>query len=32
MSEATTTGDGDDEIVTVNFKATASFLDAIDDT
>ena len=32
MSEATTGGDGDDEIVTVNFKTTESFLEAIDDT
>lgn len=31
MSEATT-GDGDDEIVTVNFKITQSFLDEIDET
>ncbi|MFD1587886.1 ribbon-helix-helix domain-containing protein [Halorientalis brevis] len=32
MSEATTGGDDGDEIVTVNFKATESFLDDIDDT
>jgi len=32
MSEATTGGDGDDEIVTVNFKVTESFLREIDDT
>jgi Arc/MetJ-type ribon-helix-helix transcriptional regulator len=32
MSEATTSGDGDDEIVTVNFKVTQSFLDEIDET
>lgn len=32
MSEATTGGDDEDEIVTVNFKATESFLDEIDDT
>jgi len=32
MSEATTGGDDEDEIVTVNFKATESFLDDIDDT
>ena len=31
MSGATTEDDGDDEIVTVNFKATQSFLDEIDD-
>ena len=31
MSEATT-GDGDDDIVTVNFKLTQSFLDEIDET
>lgn len=31
MSEAAT-GDGDDEVVTVNFKVTQSFLDEIDDT
>jgi Arc/MetJ-type ribon-helix-helix transcriptional regulator len=31
MSEATTGNDGD-EIVTVNFKVTQSFLDEIDDT
>ena len=31
MSEAATESD-DDEIVTVNFKATQSFLDKIDDT
>jgi Arc/MetJ-type ribon-helix-helix transcriptional regulator len=32
LSEATTDGDGEDEIVTVNFKVTESFLDGIDDT
>ena len=32
MSEAVTGGDGDDEIVTVNFKVTESFLRKIDDT
>lgn len=32
MSEAATGNDGDDEIVTVNFKVTQSFLDKIDDT
>jgi Arc/MetJ-type ribon-helix-helix transcriptional regulator len=32
MSEATTSGDGEDEIVTVNFKVTQSFLDEIDET
>jgi Arc/MetJ-type ribon-helix-helix transcriptional regulator len=32
MSEATTSGDGEDEIVTVNFKITESFLDEIDGT
>ncbi|MFC6862816.1 ribbon-helix-helix domain-containing protein [Halomicroarcula sp. GCM10025817] len=32
MSEATTEGDGEDEIVTVNFKVTESFLDSVDDT
>ena len=32
MSGATTENNGDDEIVTVNFKATQSFLDEIDDT
>jgi Arc/MetJ-type ribon-helix-helix transcriptional regulator len=32
MSEATTGGDGEDEIVTVNFKVTQSFLDEIDET
>ena len=32
MSEAGTEDDGDDEIVTVNFKATESFLAEIDDT
>jgi Arc/MetJ-type ribon-helix-helix transcriptional regulator len=31
MSE-TTTGEGDDTIVTVNFKVTQSFLDEIDET
>lgn len=31
MSEAAT-DDGDDEVVTVNFKVTQSFLDEIDDT
>ncbi|NLV14030.1 ribbon-helix-helix domain-containing protein [Haloarcula argentinensis] len=32
MSEATTEGDEEDKIVTVNFKATESFLDEIDKT
>jgi len=32
MSGATTEGDGEDEIVTVNFKLTEAFLDEIDDT
>ena len=32
MSEATTSENGDDEIVTVNFKVTQSFLDEIDGT
>jgi Arc/MetJ-type ribon-helix-helix transcriptional regulator len=32
MSGATTNGSGEDEIVTVNFKVTESFLDEIDDT
>jgi Arc/MetJ-type ribon-helix-helix transcriptional regulator len=32
MSEATTGGDEEDEIVTVNFKLTQSFLDEIDET
>ena len=32
MSEATTGGDGEDEIVTVNFKLTESFLDEVDGT
>ncbi|MFH5799010.1 ribbon-helix-helix domain-containing protein [Haladaptatus sp. CMAA 1911] len=32
MSKADTGNDGDDEIVTVNFKVTQSFLDEIDDT
>ena len=32
MSGATTEDDGDDEIVTVNFKVTQSFLDEIDGT
>jgi Arc/MetJ-type ribon-helix-helix transcriptional regulator len=32
MSEAATGGDDDDEIVTVNFKVTESFLETIDDT
>ncbi len=32
MSEATTGGEGEDEIVTVNFKVTQSFLDEIDET
>jgi Arc/MetJ-type ribon-helix-helix transcriptional regulator len=32
MSGATTGGDGEDEIVTVNFKLTETFLDEIDDT
>ena len=31
MSEAATNHGGDDEIVTVNFKTTQSFLDEIDD-
>ncbi|WP_353633775.1 ribbon-helix-helix domain-containing protein [Halobacterium sp. NMX12-1] len=31
MSEAATGGDEEDEIVTVNFKATQSFLDEIDE-
>jgi Arc/MetJ-type ribon-helix-helix transcriptional regulator len=32
VSEATTSSNGDDEIVTVNFKVTQSFLDEIDST
>ena len=32
MSEATTEDDDEEEIVTVNFKVTESFLDEIDDT
>ncbi|QSG07429.1 ribbon-helix-helix domain-containing protein [Halapricum desulfuricans] len=32
MSGAITSGDGDDEILTVNFKVTESFLEEIDDT
>ncbi|MFC7076837.1 ribbon-helix-helix domain-containing protein [Haloarcula halophila] len=32
MSETTTEGNGEDDIVTVNFKATESFLEQIDDT
>jgi Arc/MetJ-type ribon-helix-helix transcriptional regulator len=32
MSGATTDDDSDEEIVTVNFKLTRSFLDEIDDT
>ncbi|WP_424006906.1 ribbon-helix-helix domain-containing protein [Haloferax denitrificans] len=32
MSGATTKSNGDDEIVTVNFKITQSFLDEIDST
>lgn len=32
MSEASTGRNGEDEIVTVNFKVTESFLDEIDDT
>jgi Arc/MetJ-type ribon-helix-helix transcriptional regulator len=32
MSEAGTEGEDEDEIVTVNFKLTESFLDEIDDT
>ena len=32
MSKASTGGDGGDEIVTVNFKATESFLEEIDAT
>jgi Arc/MetJ-type ribon-helix-helix transcriptional regulator len=32
MSGATTDDDGDDAIVTVNFKLTESFLDEIDET
>ncbi len=32
MSGATTRGNEDDEIVTVNFKLTEAFLDEIDDT
>ncbi|QLD87059.1 CopG family transcriptional regulator [Natronomonas halophila] len=32
MSGATTKENGDDEIVTVNFKVTQSFLDEIDET
>lgn len=32
MSKATTGGNDEDDIVTVNFKVTESFLDKIDDT
>jgi Arc/MetJ-type ribon-helix-helix transcriptional regulator len=32
MSGATTEGDDEDDIVTVNFKLTESFLEEIDDT
>ena len=32
MSEAATGGDGNDEILTVNFKVTESFLREIDET
>lgn len=32
MSEATTGGNGEDAIVMVNFKVTASFLEEIDET
>lgn len=32
MSEASTDGDGEKEIVTVNFKLTESFLEEVDDT
>ena len=32
MSEATTEGGGEDDIVTVNFKLTESFLEEIDET
>jgi Arc/MetJ-type ribon-helix-helix transcriptional regulator len=32
MAGATTDGDGEDEIVTVNFKVTESFLEEIDAT
>lgn len=32
MSEASTGGDDEDEIVAVNFKVTESFLEKIDDT
>ena len=32
MPETTTGGNGENEIVTVNFKVTDSFLDEIDDT
>ena len=32
MSKATTSGNDENEIVTVNFKVTDSFLDEIDDT
>jgi Arc/MetJ-type ribon-helix-helix transcriptional regulator len=32
MSGATTNGGGEDEIVTVNFKVTESFLEEIDET
>jgi len=32
MSETATGGDGNDEIVTVNFKVTESFLQEIDNT
>ena len=32
MAGATTEGDNEDEIVTVNFKVTESFLNSVDDT
>ncbi|TKR25445.1 ribbon-helix-helix domain-containing protein [Natronomonas salsuginis] len=32
MSEATTNGGDEEEVVTVNFKATRSFVDKIDET
>jgi len=32
MSKATTNGDDEDEILTVNFKTTESFLEEIDNT
>jgi Arc/MetJ-type ribon-helix-helix transcriptional regulator len=32
MAEAATGDDGEDDIVTVNFKTTESFLEAIDET